>query len=131
MATILPGLRVSSPSGPRATASRMLNRRRTPRGSRTGRATWQPAASRQDNVARPGDAVQALITTPGTPGSTRTATIAEPGGDAGLRVRTLEIGVCGTDREITAGEFGEAPPGERDLVLGHEFVGRVERDGHG
>lgn len=75
--------------------------------------------------------MQALITTPGTPGSTRTATIAEPGGDAGLRVRTLEIGVCGTDREITAGEFGEAPPGERDLVLGHEFVGRVERDGHG
>jgi threonine dehydrogenase-like Zn-dependent dehydrogenase len=46
-------------------------------------------------------------------------------------VRTLEIGVCGTDREITAGEFGVPPAGERDLILGHEFLGRVERDGHG
>jgi threonine dehydrogenase-like Zn-dependent dehydrogenase len=39
--------------------------------------------------------------------------------------------VCGTDREISEGLFGEAPESRRRLVLGHEFLGRVEQDGHG
>jgi threonine dehydrogenase-like Zn-dependent dehydrogenase len=46
-------------------------------------------------------------------------------------VRPLEVGVCGTDREISEGLFGIAPEGEDLLVLGHEFLGVVERDGHG
>jgi glucose 1-dehydrogenase len=41
-------------------------------------------------------------------------------------VRTLALGVCGTDREIISGAFGSAPPGERRLVIGHESLGRVE-----
>jgi threonine dehydrogenase-like Zn-dependent dehydrogenase len=46
-------------------------------------------------------------------------------------VRVLEVGVCGTDREIVHGLFGVAPDGEDLLVLGHEMLGVVERDGHG
>ncbi len=46
-------------------------------------------------------------------------------------VRTLEVGVCGTDREISEGLFGIAPEGERQLVLGHESLAVVERDGYG
>jgi threonine dehydrogenase-like Zn-dependent dehydrogenase len=46
-------------------------------------------------------------------------------------VRTLEVGVCGTDREISEGLFGIAPEGHRALVLGHEALGVVERDGNG
>jgi len=49
----------------------------------------------------------------------------------GVRIRTLEVGVCGTDREISEGVFGVAPEGGDDLVLGHEFLGTVEADGAG
>jgi glucose 1-dehydrogenase len=48
-----------------------------------------------------------------------------------VRIRTLEIGVCGTDREICEGAFGAAPDGEDRLVLGHEFLGEVVQDGGG
>src|SRR5581483_9163074 len=40
-------------------------------------------------------------------------------------VRVLRVGVDGTDREIDAAEYGEAPPGERFLVTGHESLGEV------
>lgn len=46
-------------------------------------------------------------------------------------MRPLEVGVCGTDREISEGLFGVAPEGERMLVLGHESLGVVDRDGYG
>jgi glucose 1-dehydrogenase len=76
--------------------------------------------------------MQALITTPLQAGSTRTATVADPGRRPGaLLIRTLEVGVCGTDREIAAGEFGSAPPGETDLILGHELLGVVAEGGDG
>ncbi len=42
-----------------------------------------------------------------------------------LLVELVCVGVCGTDREILAGEYGEAPQGSRRLVLGHESLGRV------
>ncbi len=48
-----------------------------------------------------------------------------------MLLRALEVGVCGTDREISDGLFGVAPEGERRLVLGHELLGEVARDGHG
>lgn len=54
----------------------------------------------------------------------------EPGpGQA--RVRILQVGVCGTDRELIAAHFGRAPAGENALVLGHEMLGRVEEVGPG
>ena len=47
--------------------------------------------------------------------------------EAGARcsVEALALGVCGTDREIIAGEYGWAPPGSDRLILGHESLGRV------
>src|ERR1044072_1163102 len=48
----------------------------------------------------------------------------EPGADE-LLVEGIALGVCGTDREIVAGEYGWAPPGEERLILGHESLGRV------
>jgi threonine dehydrogenase-like Zn-dependent dehydrogenase len=73
--------------------------------------------------------MQALVTTPGVAHSTRVSDVPEPEGEVLLRV--LEVGVCGTDREISEGGFGVAPGGEETLVLGHELLGAVERDGHG
>ena len=76
--------------------------------------------------------MQALVTTPPRPGSTRTATVPDPEPrPGGVLIRTLEVGVCGTDREIAAGEFGSAPPGEDDLILGHELLGVVAESGEG
>jgi glucose 1-dehydrogenase len=76
--------------------------------------------------------MQALITTPLEAGSTRTADVPEPERRPGaLLIRTLEVGVCGTDREISAGEFGSAPPGESQLILGHELLGQVVEGGDG
>jgi glucose 1-dehydrogenase len=76
--------------------------------------------------------MQALVTVPDRPDSTRVAAVPEPAATAGtVLVRPLEVGVCGTDREISEGLFGVAPDGEDALVLGHELVGRVERSGHG
>jgi len=40
-------------------------------------------------------------------------------------VRTLRVGVDGTDHEVIAGTHGEPPAGEDHLVLGHEAVGVV------
>ena len=45
-------------------------------------------------------------------------------------MRVLEVGVCGTDREISEGLFG-VPADGSSLVLGHESLAVVERDGHG
>ncbi len=46
-------------------------------------------------------------------------------GEGELLVEGLAVGVCGTDREIAAGDYGWAPPGQERLVLGHESLGRV------
>jgi glucose 1-dehydrogenase len=74
--------------------------------------------------------VIALVTRPGQAHSTRVADVAEPR-ENGVLLRTLEVGVCGTDREISEGLFGVAPAGRDELVLGHEALAVVERDGHG
>ncbi|HUG53621.1 MAG TPA: glucose 1-dehydrogenase [Vicinamibacteria bacterium] len=47
--------------------------------------------------------------------------------DGQALVRVVETGVCGTDVEIDAALFGEAPPGSPYLILGHENLGVVER----
>jgi hypothetical protein len=43
----------------------------------------------------------------------------------------MELGICGTDREILASENPLVPPGEDLLVLGHESLARVEEVGEG
>ena len=41
-------------------------------------------------------------------------------------VQSLAVGICGTDRELLAGDgYGAPPPGADRLVLGHEGLGRV------
>jgi threonine dehydrogenase-like Zn-dependent dehydrogenase len=76
--------------------------------------------------------VRALATTPGTADSTCVVDLPDPRpGAEEVLLRTLEVGVCGTDREICRGRFGVPPVGEERLVLGHEFLGMVEQDGHG
>lgn len=50
-----------------------------------------------------------------------------PEADAGeALVRTLRVGVDGTDQEVLRGGHGEFPEGEDHLILGHEAVGVVE-----
>lgn len=57
----------------------------------------------------------------------RVIDIPEPPAPTGRQVllRILEVGICGTDREIAAFEYGDPPPGSDYLVLGHEGVGEV------
>jgi threonine dehydrogenase-like Zn-dependent dehydrogenase len=70
--------------------------------------------------------MRALTVTPGAPGSARLEDRPDPtpGGDE-LLVDGLALGICGTDHEIVAGDYGWAPPGSDRLVLGHESLGRV------
>src|SRR6476469_6528994 len=70
--------------------------------------------------------MRALTVTPGRADSARITDVPDPEpGPGELLVDGLALGVCGTDREIAAGDYGWAPPGRRRLVLGHESVGRV------
>jgi threonine dehydrogenase-like Zn-dependent dehydrogenase len=76
--------------------------------------------------------MHALVTRPGVAHSTRVADVpAAHTGPGQLPLRVLEIGVCGTDREISEGVFGVPPESEAELVLGHELLGAVDGDGHG
>ncbi len=50
---------------------------------------------------------------PGRPGSTQ------------ARLKILDVGICGTDREICSFLYGEPPPGSDRLVLGHEGLAQV------
>jgi threonine dehydrogenase-like Zn-dependent dehydrogenase len=76
--------------------------------------------------------VRGLVTIPGQPHGTAVAEVPDPRpAEDEVLLRTWEVGVCGTDREISEGVFGVAPPGREALVLGHEFLGVVEHDGNG
>ncbi|HEY0981347.1 glucose 1-dehydrogenase [Schlesneria sp.] len=45
-------------------------------------------------------------------------------------VKTLQVGVDATDREINEALYGNAPPGGEHLVIGHESFGQVIEVGH-
>jgi glucose 1-dehydrogenase len=49
-----------------------------------------------------------------------------PESDGAVLVRSLALGVCGTDREIVSGAYGWSPPGQKRLVIGHESLGHVQ-----
>ncbi|HEX7071407.1 MAG TPA: glucose 1-dehydrogenase [Rhodothermales bacterium] len=71
--------------------------------------------------------MRALTVIPGVPNSARLQDLPKRPPEAGeLLVRTLAVGVCGTDREIVGGHYGWAPAGHERLILGHESLGRVE-----
>jgi threonine dehydrogenase-like Zn-dependent dehydrogenase len=68
----------------------------------------------------------ALTVDPSRPGSVDLTELPEPvPGPDELLVEGLAVGVCGTDREIAAGQYGWPPPSRDRLVLGHESLGRV------
>lgn len=70
--------------------------------------------------------MRAITLTPGVPHSARLDEVAEPrASDGAILVRTLALGICGTDHEILSGLYGAAPPGEERLILGHESLGEV------
>ncbi len=48
-----------------------------------------------------------------------------------IKVRTLEVGICGTDREICTFAYGQPPKGDDYLLLGHECLGQVVEVGSG
>jgi threonine dehydrogenase-like Zn-dependent dehydrogenase len=70
--------------------------------------------------------MRAITVEPKVPGSARLAQVPEPDPTTGsVLVEAIAVGVCGTDVEIVDGKYGWAPPGQRELVLGHESLGRV------
>jgi threonine dehydrogenase-like Zn-dependent dehydrogenase len=69
--------------------------------------------------------MRAMVVEPGRAGSGRVIDLEHPPGTGDVVVDGLFVGICGTDAEITAGEYGDAPPGDDLLVLGHESLGRV------
>ncbi len=42
-----------------------------------------------------------------------------------LKIRTIEVGICGTDREICTFAYGQPPTSCDYLLLGHECLGQV------
>jgi threonine dehydrogenase-like Zn-dependent dehydrogenase len=70
--------------------------------------------------------VRALTVIPLQAGSAAVTDMPDPEpGPGELLVDGIALGVCGTDREIMAGDYGWAPPGAERLILGHESLGRV------
>ena len=72
--------------------------------------------------------MRALSVIPGRAGTLSVIDVPEPTpGPGELLVDAIAVGVCGTDREIVAGDYGWAPPDEERLVIGHESLGRVRQ----
>jgi threonine dehydrogenase-like Zn-dependent dehydrogenase len=42
-----------------------------------------------------------------------------------VKLRMLDVGICGTDREIARFEYGTPPAGSDHLIIGHESLGEV------
>jgi threonine dehydrogenase-like Zn-dependent dehydrogenase len=74
--------------------------------------------------------MKAWVITPGAGTGARLVEVEapEPGPDEVL-VAVQLVGLDGTDTELVRGEYGEAPPGETELIFGHESLGIVERVG--
>lgn len=78
--------------------------------------------------------MKAIAVKPGVPNTvhlteTPAPTLADVPNNRGVLVRVLRVGVDGTDKEINAAEYGQAPPGYDFLIIGHESFGQVEAVG--
>ncbi len=92
----------------------------TPRPAKSARATTQT--------------MRAIAVLPGQAGTAHLREVPKPAlaeipGGRGVLVRVLRVGVDGTDKEINAADYGQAPPGDDYLIIGHEGFGRVEAVG--
>ena len=78
--------------------------------------------------------MKAIAVKPGIPNTVHLAelpapSVAEIPNGRGVLVRVLRVGVDGTDKEINAAEYGQAPAGYDFLIIGHESFGQVEAVG--
>src|SRR5215211_4552422 len=74
--------------------------------------------------------MKAIAVFPGKADSVHLANLPKPSLDdipkgRGVLVQVLRVGVDGTDKEINAAEYGQAPDGDDYLILGHENLGQV------
>jgi threonine dehydrogenase-like Zn-dependent dehydrogenase len=74
--------------------------------------------------------MKAIAVHPGVPNSMHLREVPKPTldqvpGGRGVLVEVLRVGVDGTDKEINAAEYGDAPDGHDYLITGHESLGRV------
>ena len=79
--------------------------------------------------------MKAIAVIPGQADSIHLAEVPKPSvhevpNGRGVLVQVLRVGVDGTDKEINAAEYGQAPPGCDYLVIGHECLGFVAEIGH-
>jgi glucose 1-dehydrogenase len=75
--------------------------------------------------------MKAVIVTPGKENSMQIKDVPEPKiedveNGRGVLVRVLQVALDGTDKDINSGEYGEAPPDDDYLIIGHEAFGVVE-----
>lgn len=78
--------------------------------------------------------MKAIAVRPGTPNSVHLTEIEKPSLEQypkgnGVLVRVLKVGVDATDKEINDALYGNSPPGDSHLVIGHESFGIVEEVG--
>lgn len=78
--------------------------------------------------------MKAVAVTPGKPNSVHLQEIRKPelndiDNGRGVLVKVLKVGVDATDREINDALYGNSPPGDDYLILGHESFGIVEQVG--
>src|SRR6266540_583662 len=78
--------------------------------------------------------MKAIAVFPGKPNTVHLAEMPKPSinevpNGRGVLVKVLRVGVDGTDKEINAADYGNAPAGSDFLVIGHESFGRVEAVG--
>jgi threonine dehydrogenase-like Zn-dependent dehydrogenase len=63
------------------------------------------------------------------PGDRRFGVIDHPeptvGSATEVKLRMLDVGICGTDKEIVTFEYGTPPEGSAYLIIGHESLGEV------
>ena len=70
--------------------------------------------------------MKAVVVTPEKPGGLRLEEVLDPQPrDGEVLVQVHQVGLDGTDAEIMQGQYGEAPPGDDYLIIGHESLGRV------
>jgi glucose 1-dehydrogenase len=77
-----------------------------------------------------GSTMRAIAVRPGVAGSVHAREVPRPSvesvaGGRGVLVRILRVGLDGTDRDIARAEYGQAPPGDDYLIMGHENLGQV------
>ena len=74
--------------------------------------------------------MKAGVVTPRQKDSARVMEMVDPIPREGeVLVKILEVGIDGTDIEISQGHYGEPPLGQDLLVLGHEALGEVQKNG--